>query len=164
MSTAASALFQSGLEINSAADMALAIELAFGDAARYVVGIGLFAAGLTSAITAPMATAYALSEILGGDEKRKSQLFRGTALLVVLVGAAISLSGIRPVSLILIAQYANGLLLPIIAVFLLYIMNRRDLLGAQTNSFAANLAGGMIVLITVGLGLRLILRAAGVMA
>jgi NRAMP (natural resistance-associated macrophage protein)-like metal ion transporter len=164
MSTAASALFRSGLEINSAADMALAIEPAFGDAARYVVGIGLFAAGLTSAITAPMATAYALSEILGGDEQRKSQLFRGTALLVVLVGAAISLSGIRPVSLILIAQYANGLLLPIIAVFLLYIMNRRDLLGAQTNSFAANIAGGIIVLITVGLGLRLILRAAGVMA
>ena len=164
MSTAASALFKSGLEVNSAADMARAIEPAFGDAARYVVGIGLFAAGLTSAITAPMATAYALSEIVGGDEARKSRLFRGTALLVVLVGAAISLSGIRPVSLILIAQYANGLLLPIIAVFLLYVMNRKDLLNTQTNSLAANIAGGVIVLITIGLGLRLILRAAGVMA
>ncbi|MEM9570723.1 MAG: Nramp family divalent metal transporter [Pseudomonadota bacterium] len=164
MSTAASALFRSGLEVNSAADMALAIEPAFGDAARYVVGIGLFAAGLTSAITAPMATAFALSEIIGGDEARKSRLFRGTALFVILVGAAISLSGIRPVSLILIAQYANGLLLPIVAVFLLYIMNRKDLLNTQTNSLAANIAGGAIVLITVGLGLRLILRAAGLMA
>ena len=164
LSTAASSLFRSGLEISSAADMARAIEPAFGEAARYLIGIGLFAAGLTSAITAPMATAFALSEIIGGDEDRKSKLFRGTALFVVVVGAAISLLGVRPISLILIAQYANGLLLPIIAAFLLYVMNRKDLLGAHTNSLMANIAGGAIVLITLGLGLRSILRAAGVIA
>ena len=164
LSTAASSLFKSGLEISSAADMARAIEPAFGEAARYLIGIGLFAAGLTSAITAPMATAFALSEIIGGDEDRKSKLFRGTALFVVVVGAAISLLGIRPISLILIAQYANGLLLPIIAAFLLYVMNRKDLLGAHTNTMMANVAGGAIVLITLGLGVRSILRAAGVMA
>lgn len=163
LSTAASSLFKSGLEISSAADMARVIEPAFGEAARYLIGIGLFAAGLTSAITAPMATAFALSEIIGGDEDRKSKLFRGTALLVVVVGAAISLLGIRPISLILIAQYANGLLLPIIAAFLLYVMNRKDLLGAHTNSLMANIAGGGIVLITLGLGVRSILRAAGIM-
>lgn len=162
LSTAASSLFQSGLEVTNAADMARAIEPAFGDSARYLVGIGLFAAGLTSAITAPMATAFALSEMIGGDATRKSKLFRGTALFVVVVGALISLSGIRPISMILIAQYANGLLLPIMAVFLLYVMNRKDLLGQHANSLMANLAGGGIVLITFGLGLRSILRAAGV--
>lgn len=163
LSTAATTLFKSGLEVSNAADMARAIEPAFGDAARYLIGIGLFAAGLTSAITAPMATAFALSEIIGGDEDRKSNLFRGTALVVVVVGAAIGLSGIRPVEMILIAQYANGLLLPLMAAFLLYVMNRKDLLGAHANSLVANLAGGAIVLITLGLGLRSILRAAGVM-
>ncbi len=163
LSTAAGSLFRSGLDVTSAADMARAIEPAFGDAARYLIGIGLFAAGLTSAITAPMATAFALSEIIGGDDAQRSRLFRGTALLVVLVGAAISLTGIQPISLILIAQYANGLLLPIVAAFLLYIMNRKDLLGAHINSVFANAAGAVIVLITLGLGLRSILRAAGVM-
>ncbi|MEL7054686.1 MAG: Nramp family divalent metal transporter [Pseudomonadota bacterium] len=163
LSTAAGSLFKSGLDVTSAADMARAIEPAFGDAARYLIGIGLFAAGLTSAITAPMATAFALSEIIGGDESQRSRLFRGTALLVVIVGAAISLTGIQPISLILIAQYANGLLLPIVAGFLLYIMNRKDLLGAHVNSAFANAAGVVIVLITLGLGLRSILRAAGVM-
>ncbi|MEL6825178.1 MAG: divalent metal cation transporter, partial [Pseudomonadota bacterium] len=74
-----------------------------------------------------------------------------------------SLTGIQPISLILIAQYANGLLLPIVAGFLLYIMNRKDLLGAHVNSAFANAAGVVIVLITLGLGLRSILRAAGVM-
>lgn len=163
LSTAAGSLFKSGLEVTSAADMARAIEPAFGDAARYLIGIGLFAAGLTSAITAPMATAFALTEIIGGDDARRDRLFRGTALFVVVIGAAISLSGIRPVSLILIAQYANGLLLPIVAAFLLYIMNRKDLLGAHANTRLANSAGLLVVLITLGLGVRSILRAAGVM-
>jgi Mn2+/Fe2+ NRAMP family transporter len=163
LSTAAASLFKSGLEVRNAADMARAIEPAFGEGARYLIGIGLFAAGLTSAITAPMATAFALTEIIGGDAKRKSRLFRATALSVVVIGAAISLSGIKPVSLILIAQYANGLLLPIVAGFLLYIMNKRDLLGAHTNSLIANIAGSAVVLITFGLGLRSVLRAAGFM-
>jgi len=163
LSTAASSLFKSGLEVTNAADMARAIEPAFGGMARYLVGTGLFAAGLTSAITAPIATAFALSEIIGGDKDRKSKLFRATALSVVIIGAAISLSGIKPISLILIAQYANGLLLPIMAAFLLYIMNRKDLLGAHVNTLAANLAGGAIVLVTLGLGIRSILRAAGLM-
>lgn len=163
LSTAAASLFKSGLEVSNAADMARAIEPAFGEGARYLIGIGLFAAGLTSAITAPMATAFALTEIIGGDAERKSRLFRATALSVVVIGAAISLSGIKPVSLILIAQYANGLLLPIVAGFLLYIMNKRDLLGAHTNSLIANIAGSAVVLITFGLGLRSVLRAAGFM-
>ena len=164
LSTAATTLFKSGIEVSNAADMARAIEPTFGEIAKFLVGIGLFAAGLTSAITAPMATAYALSEILGGDQDRKSKLFRGTALFVILVGAVISLFGIKPISLILIAQYANGLLLPIMAVFLLWVMNRKDLLGAHANSWGANLVGGAIVLITLGIGIRSILRAAGVMA
>jgi Mn2+/Fe2+ NRAMP family transporter len=161
LTTAASSLFKTGLEIRNAADMALAIEPTFGAAARYLVGIGLFAAGLTSAITAPMATAYALSEIIGGDQDRKSKLFRGTALFVILVGASISLLGIRPVELILIAQYANGLLLPVIAAFLLWVMNQKDLLGTYTNGVIANLMGSVIVLITLAIGVRSILRAAG---
>ncbi len=162
VTSAASALFQSGLEVENATDMARAIEPAFGPAARYLIGIGLLAAGLTSTITAPMATAYALSEIVGGDASQRKRLFRATSLGVVAVGTAISLLGIKPVELILIAQYANGLLLPIIAIFLLIVMNRKALLGEHANGIAANLAGGAVVLVTIGLGLRAILRAAGI--
>lgn len=162
LTTAASSLFMSGLEITNAADMALAIEPTFGETARYLIGIGLFAAGLTSAITAPMATAYALSEMIGGDGKgQRSNLFRGIALAVIAIGTLISLTGIRPVSMILIAQYANGLLLPIIAAFLLYVMNQKALLGPYVNSVRMNVFGIGVVLITFGLGLRALLRAAG---
>ena len=164
VSTAAASLFQSGLEIKTASDMARAIEPAFGPAARYLVGVGLLAAGLTSAITAPMATGYALSELIGGDAAKRQKLFQLTALSVLFIGTAISLLGIRPTELILIAQYANGLLLPIVAVFLLSVMNRKSLLGAHVNGWQSNLAGGAVVLITFGLGLRAVLRAAGVMS
>ena len=63
------------------------------------------------------------------------------------------------VSLIVTAQAANGLLLPIIAVFLLYVMNRKALLGDSVNGRAANIAGGLVILITLMIGLRGIWRA-----
>ena len=162
LSTAAASLFQSGLEIANAADMARAIEPAFGEFARYLIGIGLLAAGLTSAITAPMATAFALSEIVGGHADRKAMLFRITALCVVVVGAVINLLGIKPITLILAAQYANGLLLPIVTGFLLFVMNKKSLLGQYANSTLANIAGGAVLLFTLAIGMRSILRAAGV--
>lgn len=161
ISTAAASLFQSGIVVNNASDMALSIEPAFGKAARYLLGVGLLAAGLTSAITAPMATGYALSEMLGSDKRNQLRLFRVTALSIVIIGAGIAMLGIKPVSLILLAQYANGLLLPVIATFLLLIMNRKSLLGKHVNGLASNIAGGLVIVVTFGLGLRSILRASG---
>ncbi len=161
MSTAAGAIFQSGLDVRSAADMAAAIEPTFGVAARYILGVGMLAAGLTSAITAPMATAFALTELAGGGAGEGRQ-FRAIGVLVVVVGAGISLLEINPVVLIVLAQYANGLLLPFIGMFLLIVMNTKSVLGAHTNSTLANLAGGAVVLITLAIGLRSVLRAAGI--
>jgi manganese transport protein len=160
LSTAAASLFGSGIAVSSAADMAISIEPAYGPVAKYLVGIGLFGAGLSSAITAPLATAYALSEF--GGFQRNGRLFRMIALAVLLIGTAIALLGVRPISVILFAQVANGLILPVIATFLLVAMNRRSLLGDHVNSWLANILGVGVVIITFGLGLRLILRALNV--
>lgn len=160
LTTAASSLFANGQQVSSAADMAGAIAPTYGEAARYLVGIGLFAAGLTSSITAPLATAYALSEIAG--KPRSGKLFKGVAFAILLIGAAVALIGYKPISIILVAQVANGILLPVVAIFLLVAMNRRSLLGDRVNGPIANLLGGVVILITLGLGLRLVLRAFGV--
>ena len=157
LTTAAASLYGTGQTINSASDMAIAIEPAYGPVARYLVGAGLFAAGLSSSITAPLATAYAMSEIM--KWKRNGPGFRLIALAVLLIGTLVALSGIRPVSVIMFAQIANGLLLPVLASFLLILMNRKALLGVHTNSLPANLIGGAVVIICFGLGLRLVLRA-----
>ncbi|MEO1029302.1 MAG: divalent metal cation transporter [Pseudomonadota bacterium] len=160
LSTAATALFGKGIEVTSAGDMALAIEPLAGPASRYLLGIGLFAAGLTSTITAPMATAYAVSELIprSGSLSRKT-VQTGVALLVLVIGLGIALSGQKLVEVIFIAQMANGLLLPIIAGFLLVTMNRKSLLGEHTNTGLQNLLGGAVTLISLGLGIRIILRA-----
>lgn len=160
LSTAAASLFGAGLVISSGADMASALEPAYGPAARILVGAGLCAAGLSSAITAPLATAYAVCEVMG--RPKSGWLFKGIALTIVAVGLSVALLGIRPIELILVAQVANGLLLPIVAVFLLITMNRKSVLGAHVNGPVRNALGGLVVLVAAFLGLRLILRAVGV--
>ncbi|MEO0463425.1 MAG: Nramp family divalent metal transporter [Pseudomonadota bacterium] len=157
-SSAAASLFASGIAVESAADMARQFEPLFGPYARLLMGAGLFAAGLTSAITAPLATAFAMTEIVRIEGGTKSIAFRAIALSVIAVGAGLSLAGIKPIEVILTAQFANGLLLPIIAAFLLAAMNRRALLGEYANGWFANLAGGATVLVAAGLGIRLIWR------
>ncbi len=160
LTTAAATMFGSDLVVSNAADLARSIEPAFGEAAKYLVGTGLLAAGLTSSITAPMATAYVVTEIWPqNDESKRKTIFRATSLIVLLSGVIFSVSGIKPISLILIAQTANGLLLPIIATFLLMVMNRKALLGQYANSLSSNMAGAIVLLVTLGLGLRGIARA-----
>jgi NRAMP (natural resistance-associated macrophage protein)-like metal ion transporter len=160
LSTAAASLFGAGIVIGSGADMAIALEPAYGPAARILVGAGLCAAGLSSAITAPLATAYAICEVTG--RPKTGWVFKGVALTVVAIGLGVALLGIRPVELILVAQVANGLLLPVVATFLLITMNRKSVLGAHTNGPLRNVLGLLVVLIAAFLGLRLILRALGI--
>ena len=163
MATAAASLFTLGLTVTNAGDMARQLEPAFGASAKYLLATGLFAAGLSSAITAPLATAFAGAELFGFDSDPKAFKFRLVAGAVLAVGTFVAITGVRPIEIILLAQFANGLLLPIIAAFLLFAANQKSLLGSYVNSVFANVAGGVVVLITAGLGIRAILRALGIL-
>ena len=163
LSSAAASLFAQQIEVNNASDMARQFDPLFGAYAKYLLGVGLFAAGLSSSITAPLATSYAMTEILNIKGGPASLSFRLIFLSVIIVGTGLALTGIKPISIIVFAQFANGLLLPIIAIVLLLVMNRRSVLGKHTNSMGANIAGAIVVLITAGLGLRLILKSLGVL-
>lgn len=160
LSTAAASLFGGGQAVASGADLAGSLEPAYGPAARMLIGIGLGAAGLSSAITAPLATGYVVCEILGVS--RSGRVFRMTALAVVAIGAGIALAGIKPVEMILLAQLANGILLPFAAGFLVLTMNRKSVMGAYRNGPVRNLAGVLVLCVVCVLGLRLILRSLGV--
>jgi Mn2+/Fe2+ NRAMP family transporter len=159
LATAAASLFGTGKTIENAVDMAQQLTPLFGNMATITLGAGLFAAGLTSAITAPLATGYIVQEIFKSSNSRRP--FQIGALLVILSGTFAALLGYRPVELILVAQIANGLLLPIIAIFLLRLANNRKLLGEYANGLKANILGAAILLITTALGFRLIARAVG---
>lgn len=161
-STAAASIYANALSVQSAADMAIQFEPLFGPLAKHLLGLGLFAAGLSSAITAPLATSFAVSELLRIKGGEKSFAFKAISVSILLIGTSIALTGIKPLQLILLAQFANGLLLPIVACFLLFALNRKGVLGDHVNGTLANILGGIVVLFTAALGARLILKSVGI--
>ena len=89
--------------------------------------------------------------------------FRAISISVLGFGMVVALAGIKPIAIILGAQFANGLLLPIIAAFLLFAMNQKDMLGEYANGWKANLAGAVVLLVALGLGLRMIAKSLGLL-
>jgi manganese transport protein len=126
--------------------LAAQLEPALGSSAKIVFAIGLFAAGLTSAITAPIAAAYAASGCFGWSGQLSDVRLKWTATSVVFVGAgfAVCLGG-SPDQTIIFAQVANGLLLPIIAVFLLVMVNRADLMKGFRNRRTSNVLAVIVI-------------------
>ncbi|WP_373017671.1 Nramp family divalent metal transporter [Muriicola sp.] len=148
----------SGLtEVSSGLDLARGLEPLYGKAATYFLGIGLFAAGITSAITAPLAAAYVAASCFNWKEGLSGRRFRMVWGLILLVGVLSQFLNIRPIEIIQFAQVANGLLLPVICVFLLWIVNQSALMGRYRNKTWQNIAGGLLLLLIVFLGLKSIL-------
>jgi manganese transport protein len=160
LSTSAVAFFSTGKTFNSDT-MALQLEPLLGPAARYAFAAGLFAGGLTSAITAPLAAAYAVCGAMNWQSNLKSGPFRAVWLLVLVCGTVFAAIGSKPIAAILFAQAANGLLLPVVAIFLIVVMNRGELLGSRTNGPLANALGALVVSVALGLGAVKILSVLG---
>lgn len=162
LATAAAAFFERGVEIEDAGQMARQLEPLLGPSAKYFFAVGLLAAGLTSAVTAPLAAAYATSGVLGWPRDLSALRFKAVWAIIIIIGTVFAALGTEPVQAILFAQAANGVLLPVIAVFLLFVMNRRRLLGEYRNGVVGNVLGGFVVLVATGLGLYSVLSALGV--
>ena len=151
MTTAAAAFF-GGDTTFSAATISQQLEPLLGPAAKYFFAVGLLAAGLTSAITSPLAAAYAVAGALGWEADLASSRFRLVWALVLGSGIVAAALGTRPINAIMFAQAANGFLLPLLAVYLLYVMNSAPLLGEHRNRWPSNIIGGLVVLVVSGLG------------
>lgn len=162
MSTAASAFFGHQLNLQSAADLAPALEPLFGHSASLLLGFGLFVAGISSAITAPLAAAFALSGILNFNKNLNSYGFKLTWGIILILGVFISSLGFKPISVIWFAQVANGLLLPLISIFLLWIVNTEKL-GRYRNNKWQNTVAMMVIFITLLLSARSLMSAFGLL-
>jgi NRAMP (natural resistance-associated macrophage protein)-like metal ion transporter len=134
------------------ARLAEQLEPLLGQWAQLFFALGLFAAGLTSAITAPLAAAYAANGAFGWNEGLKGPRFRLTWGLVLIAGTLVALSGVKPLAVIVFAQYANGLLLPLLAVLLIWLANQRNLLGVSVNNRVFNSCAAGVVIICLILG------------
>ena len=144
--------------IDSAADLAKGIEPLFGVNSKYILAIGLFSAGITSAITAPLAAAYVVSGCMGWTVSMKEVKFKLVWISILLIGVLSSSSGLKSIEIIKFAQIANGILLPVIAGLLIWIVNKKSVLGKYKNSKWQNLMGITILIITIFLGLKSIFK------
>lgn len=160
----AATIFASGhQQINNAADAALALKPLAGAAASYLFAFGLCNASLFAASILPLATAYTVCEGLGfesGIDKRphEAPMFYAlyTGLIIMGALAVLALKESMHIRLILFSQVANGILLPIVLIFMLRLCNRKDLMGAHTNSRVFNLIAWTTCIVIILLTLLLV--------
>ena len=141
-----------GNSLTNAADLGEALAPLYGAAAPMFMQFGFFAAGLTSALTAPMAAGFVVAECF--QWSTKSWGYRLTALSVLLVGVAFTLLGAVPLEIIRFAQIANGILLPVIGLLLLFTVNNSSLMKSARPSFFQNAIFVFIELFFIFLGVK----------
>lgn len=150
----------------SFAALSEALQQNLGKGADLLFAFGLFAAGFSSAITAPLAAAITAQSLFARKDvsqwQPNSWRYRSVWLGVLLTGILFGLTGVQPVPAIILAQALNGILLPLIAVFLFIVINHPGLVGKPgRNGFFANAVMTAVVFISVLLGVANILKAGG---
>ena len=146
---AAANMNAAGITVSNGKDMALALTPLLGSWATFMIGVGLLAAGFSSAITAPLSAAYAVNGVLGWGKTIKDMKFKVIWMIVLLAGCLMAIFlGSSPTQLILVAQAANAILLPIMAFFVMYVANGKHL-GKWRNHAFANICGVVFILITL---------------
>lgn len=143
-----------GDSVENLLDLAKGLNPLFGTFSSLFLGIGLFAAGITSAITAPLAAAFVGQHCFGWKANLKDWRFRTIWLTVIIVGVVSSSLQLKPIEIIKFAQIANGLLLPLLASLLLWIVNKTQVLGQYKNSLRQNLIGAVVIAITLVLSIK----------
>jgi NRAMP (natural resistance-associated macrophage protein)-like metal ion transporter len=144
---AGAVLFPNHVLVSSAADAAQAFGPLAGAQAKLLFAVGLFGASLLAATIMPLSTSYAICEAFGWEagiskDFRDAPVFMGLFTFLLVVGALVVLSPSVPlIPLILVSQNVNGLLLPIVLVFILKLAGDRGLMGDQANGRVSQVIG-----------------------
>ena len=141
-------------DVNGVIDLAKGLEPLYGNFAIYFLGIGLFASGITSSITAPLAAAYVAKSCFGWQDSLKSRKFRAIWIIILIIGVLVSMVKINPIEIIKFAQFSNSLLLPIIAIILLWLINNKNIINNKYSYRYQNIFGFLIVIISLILGTK----------
>ena len=165
-------IYAVGGTINTASDAALALKPVAGDLAEVLFAVGLFGASVLAATIMPISTSFVICEAFGGESgvgKRfgDARAFFGIYTFVLAIGALVVLiPGIDLLPVILASQYLQGLLLPIVLVFMVLLVNDKVLMGRHANGRIANLLAwlsvGLVIVLDVVLLLVAVLQVFGV--
>lgn len=163
--TTAATMHTAGISINDAKDAAIALRPLAGQYASILFAFGLFNASIFAATILPLATAYYVCEALGyeaGVDKsfREAPQFYTLYTMIIILGAMIILIPNAPLVLIMLwSQVINGVLLPFVLVFMLVLINNKNIMGTYTNSKFFNWVAWGTTVIMVSLTLLLVITS-----
>jgi NRAMP (natural resistance-associated macrophage protein)-like metal ion transporter len=139
------------------ADYARALAPVVGGAAFLLFGVGLFGASLLSGGVVPLSTAYTITEAFGwergvGNRLGDAPAFFGIFTGLIVIGClAVLIPGVPLVSMILLSQEINGLILAAILVFMMVLVNDRRIMGRYVNGTVINVIAWATVALLIGL-------------
>ncbi|HET6352493.1 MAG TPA: Nramp family divalent metal transporter [Coriobacteriia bacterium] len=171
--TTGTVLFPRGITITGAEQAAAALAPVAGQYATALFAIGLLAASLLAACVLPLTAAYAITEAFGWERGidrswAEAPAFNAIYTFVIVVGAAIVLiPGAPLITIMVLSQAVNGVLLPFLLIFMMRIINDRRLMGRHANGRISNILGWATIVTVIGLTILLfglqIGRAAGLL-
>lgn len=150
--TSAVVLYNSGVEVTNPLVYSKQLEPILGSWARIVGGLGIFAAGLSSAIAVPFTLSAVFSRMFNWEGGIQSKQAKILGTVVVVFGTVFAMLGTRPVQIITAAQVTSGFSLPFIAILLVVACNNKSLLGEHTNTKLQNILGTIAAAVSLGLG------------
>jgi NRAMP (natural resistance-associated macrophage protein)-like metal ion transporter len=162
----ASTLFVNNISVNDAKDVAIALKPLAGNMAQILFAFGLFSASMLGAFILPTATSYAVCEAFGWESGfdnnwKSGKTFYILILISLIIPALIVLLPRAPlIKIMLMSQGVNGILLPIILIFVMKIINDKRIMGDHTNKPIGNIiawltVAGIIIATVILLGVVL---------
>lgn len=161
----AATLFKYGIIIDTAKDAALALEPIAGKYCEILFALGLFGASTLAASILPLSSSYAICEAFGWenglDKKvKEAPIFYGLFTALIVISSFIVLIPRLPlIHVMLLSQEINGILLPVILVFMMLLINNKRLMGKYVNSKLNNFIAGITIFCLVLLTILLIFSA-----
>jgi Mn2+/Fe2+ NRAMP family transporter len=143
-------------EITEVKDLGVALEPLFGRFSSILIGIGYMAAGLTSAVTAPLAAAYVINSLFSFNYTIESSAFKRLSYIILFIGCVIAALDFDPVEIIRIAQISNAIVLPVMVFIILWLSQK--LKNSEALLSLQNLIGFIVLVISLGLSLSSIYK------
>jgi Mn2+/Fe2+ NRAMP family transporter len=158
-------LFQHGIKIETAKDAALSLKPLAGEYCSWLFAFGLLNASLFAASILPLSTAYTICEAFGWESGLNHRFvdapqFYGMYTLMILLGAGLILLPNAPlISIMYYSQVINGLLLPFILVFMLLLINDKQIMGEYVNGLTVNVLAWATVIVLIVLSSALVVTS-----
>lgn len=143
-----------GETVSAVSDLAKGLEPSAGVFGKVIFSIGIFAAGISSSITAPLAATYVITGIMGWSTDLKDNRFRIIVAIVFIISCIAAILGGTPTAIITFAQAFNGVALPISICVLTFIAAKSKVLDQYVNSKVINILSIFVFIISIFMAYR----------